>query len=301
MFTLAASPIEHIINHKAAEIGGWWVWTANQTNIVIAAVLLIVLGMYVANKIGTGPESEGNDRYLAKNSFASMIEVIAIYLRDEMVKPLLGERTKTFMPFLWALFFFILMNNLLGLVPLLDLNMLFNHFTGGDMHTAWIGGTATQSIYVTGILALVAGLVINIAGIKELGIGGYLKHLTADAPVALWPLMVTIEVAGIFIKPVALAIRLFANMTAGHTLVATLLMFAGAGIVMLLEKGNVLGAPISLVSAIGVIAIYFLELFVAFLQAFVFMFLTAVFISMLSHHGDHDHEHDDHHTHAHAA
>ena len=137
------------------------------------------------------------------------------------------------------------------------------------------------------MLAFVSFLVINIAGIREMGIKGYLKHLTAGAPVFVWPLMIVIEAAGIFIKPVALAIRLFANMTAGHILLATIFMFVG----MAIEAGLAIAVPVTLISAIAGIAINFLELFVAFLQAFVFMFLTAVFISMLE---NHDHEHDEH-------
>jgi F-type H+-transporting ATPase subunit a len=121
--------------------------------------------------------------------------------------------------------------------------------------------------------------------------------------VYLWPLMIPIEIVGTIIKPVALALRLFANMTAGHILVAVLFMFAVQGIGMLVAGGVggvVMGGAISIMSIVAAIAIYFLELFVAFLQAFVFMFLTAVFISQLSHHDEHEH-HDEHdHEHAHA-
>jgi len=120
--------------------------------------------------------------------------------------------------------------------------------------------------------------------------GGYVKHLTAGTPPGLWALMIPIEVVGTIIKPVALALRLFANMTAGHILVAVLFMFAVSGIGLIKEggaTGYTLGPVITVVSAVAAVAIYFLELFVAFLQAFVFMFLTTVFISQLSHHGDH--------------
>ena len=166
-----------------------------------------------------------------------------------------------------------------------------------------VGTTATQNLAVTVALALIAALVINIAGVRELGVGGYLKHLTAGTPPLLWPLMIPIEIIGTIIKPVALALRLFANMSAGHILVAVLFMFAVSGLGMLADvslKGVVLGGSISLVSIVGVVAIYFLELFVAVLQAFVFMFLTAVFIAQLSHHGEHEHHGAHDHEHAHA-
>jgi F-type H+-transporting ATPase subunit a len=140
------------------------------------------------------------------------------------------------------------------------------------------------------VLAAIAGLMINVAGVKELGVVGYLKHLTAGAPIFVWPLMITIEIAGTFIKPIALAIRLFANMTAGHILLAVVIGF----VPMSLGAGLAVGVPVTLVSVVGAIAIYFLEIFVAFLQAFVFMFLTTVFISLLSHHG-HEEDHDPHH------
>ena len=136
----------------------------------------------------------------------------------------------------------------------------------------------------------------------ELGVGGYVKHLTAVAPPYLWPLMVPIEILGTLMKPVALAIRLFANMTAGHILVAVLFMFAVSGLGMLTHGvgGVVLGGIVTIPSILGAIGIYFLFSFSSLLQAFVFMFLTTVFIGQLSHHGEHE-SHEAHgHEHAHA-
>lgn len=293
--TLAAgdkpNPIDHVINHLFSEgavtDGGWWIWSSIQTNMVLAGIIVLVCGHIAARAIATGDESEGHDRFLTKNPLAGLIEVVSLFLRDEIVKPLLHERTNRFMPFMWTLFWFILVNNLLGLVPMLD---LWHLISGEVTHTAPFGGTPTQSIYVTGALALIAFFVINIAGLKELGPWEYCKHLTGGAPWYVAILMVPIEIVSLFIKPVALALRLFANMTAGHILVATLFMFVG----MALKAGVLVGTGVTLVSSIAAIAIYFLELFVAFLQAFVFMFLTAVFMGQLAHHGDHDHAHDDH-------
>ena len=287
--TLAAGdPVGHVVNHKAlATEGGIWIWSSAQTNLIVSALILLFVGLFVARSVSTGDESQGHTRWITNNPFAHMIEVICGYLRENTVRPLLGARTERFMPFLWTLFFFILVNNLLGLVPLLDAWHLANPEHKAQ-HVAWIGGTATQSIYVTGALALVSGIVINAAGVKELGLGGYLKHLTAEAPVFVWPIMIPIEILGTFIKPVALAIRLFANMTAGHILVAVLLMFAGPS--GFGSENPILGIPVGIISTIGAVAIYFLEIFVAFLQAFVFMFLTTVFISLLEHHHDHEHE-----------
>jgi len=289
--TLAADPVAHVINHPTfVTDSGWVIWSSAQTNLVLAGLILVFVGLFVARAVSTGKESDGHARWVTKSRFAHMVEVICGYLRESTVRPLLHERTNKMMPFLWTVFFFILVNNLLGLIPLLDLHNLIMGKLDPQMvaeHKAYIGGTATQSIYVTAGLSLIAGLMINFSGIKELGLGGYIKHLTAEAPIFVWPIIIPIEIMGTFIKPIALAIRLFANMTAGHILVAVLLGFAAEGFV----KADVIGIPVGIVSSISVVAIYFLELFVAFLQAFVFMFLTTVFISLLAHHGDHDHDH----------
>ncbi|MCW5766272.1 MAG: F0F1 ATP synthase subunit A [Phycisphaeraceae bacterium] len=298
----ASDPVGHVANHRFAvtELFGFkdfWLWSGHVGNLVLSGLVCILVGLWAASKIGTGPESQGPARYVTRNPFAHMLEVICVYLRENTVRPLLGARTDTFMPFLWTLFFFILVNNLLGLVPFTDMQ----HLASSDMKAkglAFVGGTATQSIFVTGVLAAVSFLVVNAAGIRELGLVGYLKHLTGGAPVFIWPILVPVEILGTFIKPIALAIRLFANMTAGHILMATLFIFAATGIATVAKGGVGLGAVVTLASVAGAIAINFLELFVAVLQAYVFMFLTTVFISQLSHH--HDHEHDEAHGHEHA-
>ena len=292
LVTLAAdNPVDHVVPHPFPGLDNW-MWSNIQSNLIISAIILIVGGLLIARSIETGPQREGTDRYVTKNRFAHMVEVICLYLRDSVVRPLLHERTDRMMPFLWTIFFFILVNNLLGLVPLLDLqHLLFPAWKAS--HTAAVGGTATQSLAVTGALALIAGFAFNITGIRELGIKEYIKHQTGGVPITLpfLPIVLlvfVIELVGnLFIKPVALAIRLFANMTAGHILLATLFLFVKMGA----AAGPAIGLPVGLVSFLGSIAIYFLEIFVAFLQAFVFMFLTTVFISLLSHHGDHDHDH----------
>lgn len=297
LMTLAAgSPADHVYNHvgvKSAD--GWWLWSGNQGNLVLSAIIMILGGLYVASRVKTGPESEGNERYITRGKFAQLVEVICVYLREEVVRPLLGDRTDRLMPILWSIFFFILVNNLLGLLPLLDLqHLIFPHLR--DSHAAYVGGTATQNIWVTGALALIAAILFNGAALARLGVGGYIKHLTADAPFFVWPLIVPIEFLGqVFIKPIALAVRLFANMTAGHILLATLFMFAGA----VWDKGILIQGPVTLVSIVGGMAVMLLELFVAFLQAFVFMFLTTVFISLMDHHEEHDHEHGHDHAHGH--
>ena len=145
-------------------------------------------------------------------------------------------------------------------------------------------------------LAIIAAIFFNLAAIKRLGIGGYLQHLTGGAPIGVNVLLFILEGLGqIVIKPVALAIRLFANMTAGHILLATLFMF----VAQVWGKSPLLTGPITLISVVGTFAIMILELFVAFLQAFIFMFLTTVFISLMDHHDEHGHEHEHDHAHGH--
>jgi F-type H+-transporting ATPase subunit a len=300
--TLAAgSPADHVYNHVFAKnADGYWIWSGNQGNLVLSLIILVLGGLFVASKIKTGDASQGTDRYVTKNKFAHMIEVICVYLREEVARPLLGERTNSLMPFLWTIFFFILVNNLLGLIPILDLV----HLASPDLkaaHATPIGGTATQNIWVTAVLAIVACVFFNGVAIKRLGIGGYLSHMTAGAPFPASVIIFVLELASqLLIKPFALALRLFANMTAGHILLATLFSFAG----MVVDKGFFIRGPVTLISILGGTGIMFLEIFVAFMQAFVFMFLVTVFIALMDHH-DHDHEHEhghDHkgHEHAHA-
>jgi F-type H+-transporting ATPase subunit a len=283
----ADNPVSHVVNHKFwATPDGVWLWSGNVGNLILSGIILILGFRWIASRIDTGPESDGNERFVTKGNFASMIEVICVYLRDRMVRPLLGERTERFMPFLWTLFFFILVNNLLGLIPILDLIHLLSPSLYAE-HRTPLGGTATQNLWVTAVLAAMSFVVINAAGVRELGVMGYLKHLTGGAPMYIWPILIPVEVLGTFIKPIALAIRLFANMTAGHILLATLFMFVGLSY----KAGIGAFVPVTILSGLGAIAIYFLEIFIAFLQAFVFMFLTTVFISQLSHHGHEDEEH----------
>jgi F-type H+-transporting ATPase subunit a len=301
-FTLAADPISQIVNQVWTKTdSGWWLWSAHVANLLIAGALTWLLISYASSKIGTGPESEGNARYLTKSPLGSFVEVLICYFRDNVVKPFLGDRTEKFLPFLMTLFFFILINNLIGLVPIAKVLWAIFPEWKKD-HILPVGMTATQNIYVTAALAAISFVVINIAGIRRLGLGGYLKHLTGEAPIFVWPIMIPIEIAGLFIKPVALAIRLFANMTAGHVLMVVLFTFAAEGIAKI-ASGSIssvaVGGIVGFASFFGAVAITFLELMVAFIQATVFVFLVTVFIGQLDHHHEHGHEGEHGHEHAH--
>lgn len=304
MFFLAfADPIDHVTDVPLIGTADAPIITMHMVTLIIAALITIWIMRKAAAAIATGAESEGNERYITKGRLGQMIEAMIVYLRDEMLIPVLGEKTtRAYLPFLLTVFFFILVNNVLGLIPLLDVQHLLHLDFGGK---TWFGGTATGNIAVTGALALCAFFVIQVHAFRELGVMGWLVHHCGGlvpGPIYLAPVIAivfVVEVAGDFIKPAALAIRLFANMVAGHTLMAVLLGFGASA--MTAGMGIAGWGSVTLVSGFFAIAISFLELFVAFLQAFIFMFLTAVFISLLSHHEEHEehgkHEEELEHTH----
>lgn len=276
--------------------------TMHMVTLVVAAAIALWALNLAASRIQTGGESDGNRRYVPGSRFAGFIEVVILYMRDNVISPVLGrDLARRYLPILMSIFFFIWANNLLGLIPILDINHLIGYFAFGDKHWAVIGGTATGNIAVTAGLATLAFIFINVHGIRDLGFGGWCHHMLGGAPAYLAPLMVPIEIAGLFIKPIALAIRLFANMLAGHTLMATLGLFSLITIRTVTDMGGgagiayVAGAGVGIVALAASVAIMFLEIFVATLQAFIFMFLTTIFIGQLTHHhDDHGHEHEGH-------
>jgi len=238
---------------------------ASPTNFVVFQwiALLIVLGLFMF----------GNRRYKQGNSapkgIQNALEMLTMMVRDTVVRPNIpSERLVTaFLPYFLTIFFFIYAMNLVGLLP--------------GAHTA------TSAIGTTAALALTAFLVINIlVPIKAMGsveaFKSFAHHLLGGAPWWLAPIMVPIEIIGLFTKPFALSIRLFANMTSGHIILLTLM-----GLIFFFHSFVV--APISILFAIF---IYSLELLVVFLQAYIFTMLTAVFTGLVL--GDHVHEEGHH-------
>ncbi len=290
MFLLASEdPLDHVTDLVLVGTKEHPIITMHTITLLVVTSVFVLAMMYVARAIATGPASQGNERYITKGKFAQMIEAMIVYLRNEMLTPVLGEHdTRKYLPFLMTAFFFVLFNNLFGMLPVSPILDLFG------IKNTWIGGTATANLMVTGALAFISFFVIEMHAFKELGFKGWLIHNCGGlvpGPKGLYlivPIVFAVELAGHFIKPAALAIRLFANMVAGHTLMAVLL---GFGVAAQAAGMSLLGwGSITLVSGAAAVAITFLELFVAFLQAFIFMFLTAVFISLLSHHEEHEEE-----------
>ena len=268
----------------------------SMVTLVVAAIALIILLWRVGNAVATGPTEMGNRRYLPNGKFAALIEVMVLYLRNDLLVPVMGERlAKRYLSYLLSLFFFILMLNIIGLIPFVEIQeatyaVIGKKFDISAQSTAAVfGGATTASISVTGALALISFIVIQAQAFRELGVGGWLEHLCGGrdlvrGSIFLWlviPIIFVVELGGIFVKPAALAIRLFANMVAGHMLLLTLTMFGAMAADAGLSSWAVGG--ITIVSGVGAILITFLEVFVALLQAFIFMFLTAVFISLMAH------------------
>lgn len=294
----ADSPLGHVLDHGHVWSQIEWVGelglSIHAIMLVVSAVTLLAAMFLAASRISTGAESMGNERYVTKGRIAQVIEVLVVGLRDQMIEPILGEKnTRRWLPFLLSMFFFILVINLYGLVPLQDLQDLLGLYAyseNGDK-LFYLGGTSTANINVTVAFALCAFIAIQIHSFRELGIIGWLDHLTCGLfkssaivyPVI--PVVFAVELAGVFIKPIALAIRLFANMMGGHILLATVIMLP-----TLMGLEGMAWTGISFATGAFAVALTFLELFVAFLQAFVFMFLTAVFLSLMSHE---EHEHED--------
>ena len=179
---------------------------------------------------------------------ANLFEAVVLFIRDEVVLPIMGEDGRKFLPYLLTVFFFILFCNLIGLFP--------------------YSATATGNISVT------AALVTQITGSVNNGFIGYCRSLVPSGmPAWLLPIMIPIELMGLLSKPFALAIRLFANMIAGHVAILVFL-----GLIIMLKSYYL--APFSVAFAT---AIYMLEIFIGFIQAFIFTLLSALFISTAAH------------------
>jgi F-type H+-transporting ATPase subunit a len=207
----------------------------------LALVLVLVVLLLARRTAGTSkPRGIGN-----------FIEVFILFIRDEVVLPNTGEEGRRYMPFFLTVFFFILFMNLLGMIP--------------------FGASATGNLSVTAGLALCAFIFMQITGIKAHGFLGHFKGLMpGGVPIVIAPILVPIEFLGMFTKPFALCVRLFANMMAGHAVIAAFL-------------GLILVPAIALASVPVSIAISMLELFVAFLQAYIFTMLTAIFAGTFIH------------------
>jgi len=235
--------------------------TRNATQLILSLVLLAWLMIRVAKQYQSGQGVK-----TAPTGFQNAVEPVITFVRDEVGKPNLGARYEKYMPYLLTIFFFILINNLVGLIP----------------------GTAnvTGNIAFTAMLGIISFIVILFSSNKH-----YWMHIfNPPVPGGIKPIMVPIEVMGLFTKPFALIIRLFANMISGHIIILSFII-----LIFIFGAMNAgLGWGTSPLFVFFSVFIYLLEILVAFIQAFIFANLTAVFIGQALE-GGHDDGHG-HHT-----
>ena len=223
---------------------------------LVVAILLCVFFIGLAKAIRGGA--------LPRGRFGQMLEAMLLYFRDNVARPCIGRHdADRFVPFLWTIFFFVLGCNLFGMIP-------------------WMG-SPTGSLAVTGALAFSTFLVVIAAGTKKLGPMGMVKSFVPHMDVSLAlkiflvPMIFVIEIFGMFIKHCVLAVRLLANMMGGHVVLAVIIAFIAA------SSQSLLWWVVTPTSVLGATALSMLELFVAFLQAYIFTFLSALFIGMAVH------------------
>jgi F-type H+-transporting ATPase subunit a len=223
---------------------------------LVAAVLMLLIFIPLARRVATGKPLKGK--------FWNMFEVMLVFLRDEVTRPAIGgHKADRFLPYVWNAFFFILFCNLLGLLP-------------------W-AGSPTGSLSVTGALAAIAFATAVGAGVKEFGPVGFwigqVPHMELPWVLAIFlkPMIFVIEIMGLCIRHFVLAVRLLANMFAGHLVVGVIVGFIA------LSANSIAWYGVMPVSVLGATALNMLELFVAFLQAYIFAFLSALFIGMAVH------------------
>lgn len=254
----------HLPRWEPVHIGGMAIDLSPTKHVVFMALaaFLVWLTMFLAGRALKKRHAEGRP----PRGLASGIEAMVLWVRNDVAVANIGHGGEKFAPYILTMFFFILYMNLLGLMP-------------------W-GATATGNLAVTGALALTAFLVIEVSGMVALGPKGYLKTIffappgtTGVTKYALLAIMTPVELIGKLVKPFALALRLFANMTAGHFVILSLL-----GLIFLFGAGPV---PVRWGVAGGSVAFVLfmmaLELLVALLQAYIFTLLTCVFIGMMQH------------------
>ena len=225
---------------------------------VLAACLVAVTFVCLANRMSGGGMPRGR--------WWNFLETMLVFIRDQVARPAIGKHdADRFLPLLWSLFFFILVCNLLGMIP-------------------WLG-SPTGALATTGALAMVTFLTVIGTGMVKMGVIGYWRsqvphmELPLVLAVLLKPMVFAIEILGLVIKHFVLSVRLLANMMAGHLVLGVLVAFVAAvgGAALPLFMG------VSVASVVGAVALSMLELFVAFLQAYIFTFLSALFIGMAVH------------------
>jgi len=279
---MSANPLEHVADSSVIEIfptAGWIIKLPHFGDFqvtkfmvleLLAAGIILAIYLPLARRVTAGG--------LPTGGFWNAFEGLLTFIRDQVAKPYIGHpdhhtgenpEADRYVPFLWTVFLFILVCNLLGMFP-------------------WLG-SPTADIRVTGALALCSFVLIFFVPMFIHGpikfFKSFFPHADMHGPMywflGFWVLLMVaaIEIFGTILKSIVLAIRLFANMFAGHTVLAVILLF----IELAKDSGPAIFGSVTFVSVLGVVALSLLELFVAFLQAFVFTFLTALFFGATLH------------------
>ncbi len=241
--------------------------TKNTMSIFICLLILCVIFISIARRYSRNPNK-------APSGFQAMLEVLILFIRDDIVQPSIGKKYEKYMPYLLTLFFFIFFCNLLGLIPF---------FPGG--------ANITGNIAITMVLAIFTFIITSFSAKKS-----YWVHLVNTPGVPWWlklpiPIMPIVEIIGVITKPFVLMVRLFANITAGHIIVLGFI-----GLIFIFGKMNVgIGYGTSVVSVAFSVFMGLLELLVAFLQAYVFTLLSSLYFGMASE--EHEHHVENHTNH----
>jgi len=249
-------------NFGPIKVFGTQIWDGQVTKFMVlelaVALLMLLIFVPLARRIATGNRPTGR--------FWNFFEAILVFIRDEVARPAIGRKdADRFLPFIWNVFFFVLFCNLMGMLP-------------------W-AGSPTGALGVTGALALMTFGAVVVTGMSRHGVVGFWTgmvppmELPLVLAVFLKPMLLGIEVVGLGIRHAVLAVRLLANMFAGHLVLAVIVTFIAATAHSFL----VLWCGVTVGSVLGATALSLLELFVAFLQAYIFAFLSALFIGMAVH------------------
>lgn len=235
------------IHLPVLHLGGYDISITKHVVMMWIASAILLVAFVIAGRRRREPVPSG---------LRNMLEVMMVFLRDEVARKSIPHGADRFVGYLMTTFFFILTCNLLGLIP--------------------GAATATGNISVTAALAVIAFVVIHVGGLREFGLVRHVKNIVPSGlPLWLVPIMFVLELLSTFIRPFALCIRLFANMMAGH-----IVILAFISLIFILSQVWYLVAPLSVAFTLFV---YLLEILVAFLQAYIFTMLTAQFIGMSVH------------------
>ena len=247
-----------IDHHKIVEENDKKIINVSVTKNVASMILSVLILFFILRKVSAGYKNKKQ----APKGIQAFLEPLILFVRDDIIKSSIGPKYKRYTVFLLTIFFFILINNLLGLTP--------------------GAANVTGNISVTLVLSLFTFIIITVSANK-----GYWKHLIKPpgTPLPLLPIMIPIEIFGVFTKPFALMIRLFANITAGHIIIFSLISL----IFVASNNGEnvVVGWAVAPLSVMFVLFIFLIEILVAFLQAYIFTLLSAVFIGLAVKEEDH--------------